>query len=57
MTRLELLLGGCCVFLVGCQAEETQWYNAKFDTEKSLLDAVYGQIFGGDAVNTSTRRS
>ena len=70
MTRLELFLGGCCVFLVGlllrgpavtcpvqaqaqpgCQVEATQWYNAKFGTEKSLLDAVYGQIFGGDAVN------
>jgi SAM-dependent methyltransferase len=27
------------------------WYDATFGTEHSLLDAVYGKIFGGEAIN------
>ena len=35
------------------QAEQCpkSWYDSKWSTERDLLDAVYGQIFGGDAIN------
>lgn len=34
-----------------CPEAARQWHDATFGTEKSLLEAVYGQVFGGDAVD------